>query len=494
MEIESEAWGKLNQSTKIVYLAFSEAKLFCDIHGIPHVQIPVKDRLEIWPSRSGPFRRWLAGRMFEVDQTVVTSSSISSALNVIDHQAQAEGERVELFNRVATYQKAFYYDLTDENWRVIRIDKEGWRIQGDPPLLFNRHGHQAPQVEPKKGGEIRALFKYLSVRDPEAQLLLLVWMVSCFIPAIPHPVLVLYGSQGSGKSTVFRFLRRIIDPSSLDTLTFPEEKKELIQNLSHHWTTLFDNVDKLSPSQSDLLCRGVTGEGFSKRELYTDDEDIVYRYRRCIGLNGINVAATRPDLLDRSILLRLERIAPEDRSEESELEEAFQKDRASILGGALDALSKAMQIRPTLKMTGLPRMADFARWGCAIAQALGSTSEEFLRAYAANMEDQNDEVLAGTPVASAVVALMKDRSEWKGTARELLAALEPIAEELRLDQKPSSWPKAPNALSRRINEVEPNLAQAGIVYERKKSGDRTMSFKKAAGNIAQTAQGDGKDS
>jgi hypothetical protein len=54
-----------------------------------------------------------------------------------------------------------------------------------------------------------------------------------------------------------------------------------------------------------------TGSGFSKRELYTDDDDIIYNFKRCIGFNGINLAATKLDLLDRGLIIKLERILEE---------------------------------------------------------------------------------------------------------------------------------------------------------------------------------------
>ena len=39
--------------------------------------------------------------------------------------------------------------------------------------------------------------------------------------------------------------------------------------------------------------------------LYTNDNDIIYEHRRCLGLNGINVALTEADALDRSISIEL---------------------------------------------------------------------------------------------------------------------------------------------------------------------------------------------
>ena len=54
--------------------------------------------------------------------------------------------------------------------------------------------------------------------------------------------------------------------------------------------------------------RLVTGEADSKRRLYTDDEDVIIELRRAVLLNGINVPTDRGDVLDRALVVELERI------------------------------------------------------------------------------------------------------------------------------------------------------------------------------------------
>jgi hypothetical protein len=291
-------------------------------------------------------------------------------------------------------------------------------------------------------------------------------MIACLVPDIPHPVLVVHGPQGSGKSSACRDIRSLIDPSSLGTMSLPRVHNELVQKLAHNYVAPFDNIDSLTTAQSDVLCRASTGEGFSKRQLFTDDDDIIHQYRRCVILNGINIAATRPDLLDRSILIGLERIAPRKRRDEEDLRVAFAAASPGILGGMLDVLSEAMRIRPEIELEALPRMADFARWGCAISLALGKTSKAFIDAYQENTLQQNREVLDGQPVAAAVEELMHgDRTEWQGSPADLLEALGRVAESMHMDIRAKSWPKGPQILTRRLKEVQPNLAEVGIQVE-----------------------------
>ena len=103
--------------------------------------------------------------------------------------------------------------------------------------------------------------------------------------------------------------------------------------------------------------------GNTATQANTNSEDVIFTFQRCIAINGIQNVAKRADLLDRSILVELLRIKDEKRKELSEIMATFDADRAEILGGIFDTLSKAMAIYPTVKLCNLPRMADFARWG-----------------------------------------------------------------------------------------------------------------------------------
>ncbi len=79
---------------------------------------------------------------------------------------------------------------------------------------------------------------------------------------------------------------------------------------------------------SDEISKAVTGVGHTKRELFTKDNDIIYEHKRILGLNGINVALTEADALDRSISIELEDIDEDKRRKESDLWAEFEKIRS----------------------------------------------------------------------------------------------------------------------------------------------------------------------
>jgi len=223
-----------------------------------------------------------------------------------------------------------------------------------------------------------------------------------------------------------------------------------------------------------MYCRAATGMGFSKRELYSDDDDTIYNFKRCIGLNGINPAARRADLLDRSMLVPTAKITNGERKTEEIINSEFENAKAAILGGFLSILVKALKLYPSIKPDGLFRMADFARYGCAIAQVLGKTSDDFIKAYEQKVESQNEEAINASPVASTILDLCQIHfakedgktviDTWENTPTELYQLATNHAQKLgiRTDNR-GSWPKAPNAFTRILNDITPSLF--GVGYE-----------------------------
>jgi hypothetical protein len=222
---------------------------------------------------------------------------------------------------------------------------------------------------------------------------------------------------------------------------------------------------------SDFLCRAVTGQGFSKRELYTDDSDIIYSFQRPIGLNGINTVPQKPDLLDRSITYPLERIPKEERKTEEEIEETFEEMRPYLLGEIFDVISKAIELKEDIELEWKPRMADFAEWGEAIAQAMGYSEYEFMRFYQENIESSNVEAIQTHIIGKAVIQLMDGRTEWKGTPSETLEKLEEIAEQENINTNQKKWPGGPQWVKRRLNEVKANLEESGLDVSYPREGD-----------------------
>jgi hypothetical protein len=74
-----------------------------------------------------------------------------------------------------------------------------------------------------------------------------------------------------------------------------------------------------------------------------------------------------------------------------------------------------------------------------------------------------------SPVATAIIHLMNIQATCTGTCTELLSKLNTMISntpDISWISKDGEWPETATALSNRLNEVIPNLAEIGIVVER----------------------------
>ncbi|HKZ94833.1 MAG TPA: hypothetical protein VJ249_09700 [Candidatus Bathyarchaeia archaeon] len=489
-----------SQADRLVTLCeVQQPVFFHDQHKTPYIRVRQAGVNVLMPIRSRQFKSWFANLMWQTDQKVPGTEGLSSAINVLQGKALLQGEQYTLYNRVAPAEDGVWIDMGDSAWRAIKVTATGWTIVDNPPILFRRYSHQLPLPEPERSGDAWKLLSYLNIdeKDEGTRLVLMCTCVTYWIPLIPHPILVFYGIQGSGKTLVFRIIRSVFDPSSIEVLIMPRDERERVQQLDHHWLAFYDNITSIPTWISDSLCRAATGGGFTKRELYSDDDDVIYNFKRCVGLNGINIAAQRGDLLDRTVLVSLQNIPKEKRKTEARLLADFEKERASILGGFLDVLVRAFQAYPTINPDGLFRMADFTRWGCAIAKALGKDEKEFLEAYEEKVKSQVEEAAHASPVATVLLDWLEKRNweaDWEGSPTDLFTNLLGHAKLLNISTRQHSWPKAPHVLVRQLNELAPSLKSLGWEIEASKSGgSRRISITSVPSVPSAPPDRDGRD-
>ena len=459
-----------NETQAQLLLSIAEsigAEYFRSDTGDLFAAIPVNEHREISALDSKGFSTWIQRLYYKKVNRPVGSEAVKQALAVLMAKAQYDCETpVTLHTRVAGDSREIWYDLSNEKWQTVRITPEKWEIVDNPPLMFRRYKHQKAQITPIPGGDVRKILNHVNLKGNEV--LFLCWLISCFVPSIPHAMPIFYGEKGAAKSTACEFTKAVIDPSTLETLTLQNDPRTLVVNFQQHWYLAFDNVSYINADTSDALCRAITGGGIQQRKLHTNEEDVIFSFRRCLAVNGINNAATRPDLLDRSILLELQRLSESERRELSEIKAAFEADLPAILGGIFDTLSKAMVFMPFIVLDKLPRMADFTKWGYAIGEALGKgLGQNFLSEYADNRQTQNDEAIANDTTATLIVELMRKMNEqkqekWEDSVAKLLAELKQTAWENEIVINNKKFPQDPTRLSKKIRAIRSNLEAVGI--------------------------------
>jgi len=228
----------------------------------------------------------------------------------------------------------------------------------------------------------------------------------------------------------------------------------------NRWLLALDNLSDIRPWLSDALCRISTGGGLNKRKLYTDDDEVIFDVQRPVILNGIADLASRPDLADRALVLRLPRIDEHQRKPEAEFWAEFERDLPHILGAVFDVLSGVLDRIEDVKLNELPRMADFARLGVAAEPYLPVEPGSFMRAYWHNQAGLTKAAVENDLFIAEVAAFAREDGPWEGTATQLRdAILNRWGEDQPCDDV---IPSSPNAVSSRLRRFLPALRAEGI--------------------------------
>ena len=199
-----------------------------------------------------------------------SSKLVGKLVELAKLEAKYNGKQKLLSKRVAEHVGNFYYDMSNDDWGVIKITLDKWGYCHTNKALFERCQIQTPQVMPVQNGDINKLDKYLNNVPAHQRILVKVHIVTCLVPNISHAPLIIQSEKGSGKTTLTQMLKTIIDPGSKYPLQL--NPKELALNLHSNYLANFDNLSHISSGISDMFCRAVTGATDNKRKLHTDTE------------------------------------------------------------------------------------------------------------------------------------------------------------------------------------------------------------------------------
>lgn len=452
-----------SKTENLIKLAMDESELFHDADMKSYATIKRDGHRETYPIRSRSFRTWLSGRFWTEYHEGCGSQIVQDALSTIESKALHDGGCHPVHVRLASYRDRIYLDLGNDRFEVVEIGSNGWRILTKQNVVkFRRPPGMSAFPYPKEGGSIASLKRYVNLANQEDWPLIGGFIVGCFHPSGPYPILAATGEQGSAKSTLMSIIKRITDPSTAPLRSAPKELRDLAISANNSRVLSFDNLSTISDWLSDALCRLATGGGFATRTLYSDDEEAIFNTKRPVMLNCIDNVIRRHDLADRAIIVNLAVIAEERRIPEKEFWANFEDDAPEILGAILDAVSSALRNIDTVKLDSYPRMADFAMWVTASEQALVWTPGTFLEAYRRNIHDVTSLTLDADLVGTAVNIFMEDKKEkeWSGTATELLNALEGTVDERTTKAK--GWPKAAHSLSGKLKRSATALRIHGV--------------------------------
>lgn len=417
------------------------------------------------------------------DGVELKKADLADVNSTIEAYAEQYGEVVDVWLRVAPIEGGVEIDLGDDTHTRLCIT--AGKVEIGPSAsdtVFFRTANTLPMTMPAEIGNRELLRKYLNVH-PTEMLLLMAWITYILahpkIPASKYPILVLQGSEGSGKTSLCSLLIRLIDPSILGVQVFPQNAKDLAIAGQNAHLLCFDNLRGFRATMADMLCIAATGGTITTRQLYTDADQQAIRLHVPLVLNGIHNFIGTPDLSQRCLPIYLIAMDKAKRKSEGELMRELEADLPAIMRGLFDLIAAVFSHLPNVEITNPERMIDFVAWLGAMERADGIPPGIYQGLYSETLQQGQLDTLMDNPLAAAIIEFM-DKNKgavWSDSPSEFLRELDSRVD--RGTKLSNDWPQNPIALSKRIGGLQAGLLSQGIRIELSRGKKRTVTLSKA---------------
>ncbi len=300
---------------------------------------------------------------------------------------------------------------------------------------------------------------------------------------VSYPILVIKAQQGSGKTSLCKVLRKIIDPRNVGVQKMPKNIESLSVMASAAHLLIFDNVRSFTLDMSDNLCLTSTGGSRSARKLYTDNDESVINLQVPVILNGIHAFIGQSDLAERCLTFNLQSIPSCKRRSEQELSQELKNILPRMMAGIFELIAITLAKLPDAKVTSPERMMDFSQWIAATELALPECHTYCYRNvqigdiqehYSSNLKQASFDNLHENEFSAAIIEFAENHKNWTGTPTNLFHALESAFDDEY--SKSQYYPKTPIALSKKLKPLIIALASQGVIVEFTRGTERKISI------------------
>lgn len=450
---------KDNQSQAAAALdLFEDTELFHDSNNTTYCKVTDSNR--IYKTLSNDFQLLIRSMFYKKHNKPLNANSLSETIHTLSANALFQGALKNVYVRATKIDNKIIIDQCNKENSCVVIDEYGFRVNSNSPANFIRKKGMGELPAPRSGGNIAMLRKHLGHGlDDKSFKLLLGWVLGAMRGEAPFPILIITAGHGSGKTTLSRKLRRIIDPSNVDLSSISEKVHDLAVSANASYMISIDNISNITQIASDLMCVTATSGNYRVRKLFTDDDESILKLSNPQLINGISCIPQYPDLLERSLIIELPPISETNRGNEAQIMSDFDSDYPQILGFLYEALSNSIIELPNVKLKKKPRMADFCEFVTAAEKFLGWDTYSFADAMESNNKEICELAIDECSFISAIQLLVdsKMNKQWIGTTSDLIRDLEKHLGAEHVYVRASDWPKNPKKAGTLISRYSPLL-------------------------------------
>jgi hypothetical protein len=366
-------------------------------------------------------------------------------VEALEHRARDQGRTFSV-HTFSHYERAtgvlYVHDQADAVYRIAPDGSVGTIPNGSEDIFFSAVSGAAPMTPAQPGGSKldELIFGTVNFKAEDAdalgdrRLMLRLWMFAQFFPELlpTKPLLLLVGERGATKTSTIRRLGRALLGPHFEVMPLSGDRRDVETAITNEPLAALDNVDRSPRWLEDLLAVAATGGRIGRRRLNTTNAFETFSMRAFVALTARTPRFTREDVLERLLVLPLDRRVSF--VSEAELLAEVDRQRDALLGEiifrVLPGIVRALHERAYERIETSTRMADFAAFAVKAAGALGSTEEQVRRALERLARDQAALTDAGTDLAGLIGRWLAADATNEGrsvSTRELFAELREIA-------------------------------------------------------------------
>jgi len=450
---------------------YKRVGIFRSTDGQAFARVENSGHTEIHRIGGQSFRGWLASRFISEHGYAPPTRSLEAAIAICQSTAEYLSTVESVAIRVSRDEVAINIDIGDPDWRMLRITADEISVVPHGETLFWRPPQFGRLPEPDLDGTFDILRPFVNVDTEEDWAVLQAFIVGCFNSMAnggTFPVLFLSGTEDSGKTTLAKVLKAIIDPElGGGTSQAPASMFDMILAASNRWLVSFNNISYLDQKYSDVLCQIVDGTPFRTRVYYLQRDELTMQAKRPIVINAIPDVIRSADLASRTLTVEVPRL--KGRQSELDFWGNFDVALPAILGAALKALQAGLRNDLSTGVDPSIRLSDFARWASACEPGLDCARGSVQIAIMTTMRRRRQLQAESSELAIAIVKKVEnecrgERAEYLTTAKELIDLLTPGM--LEYEHIPKWLPTTPQKMSSALNRISKHLESLGVRFER----------------------------
>ena len=397
-----------------------------------------------------------------------------------------EGQRVTLHDTCHYNPTTNIMYVDDNNGGMFRLD--GNRIEsiemGVDDIMFDTVDSRDPIVcQPvREDNDESPLEKYVlsnpnfdTSRLSKEQIMFLIkgWLYSTFFLGKSKPMLVIEGTRGSGKSTMFKGLAWTLEGANADVTDISDGSVEEVRVMirgKHH--VFLDGLEDASKPMQNLLSTVSTGSQQTKRVLYTDNEQVTYDLNAALGITAMSIEYFRKDLLDRAIILTTKRF--DMFSSIEDIQSKIKKHRpeiwTEILHDLNDMVARKETWVPQPSKLRMNNFVDVLRMYCEIK---GRSANDLINFVAG---EQNERAVTHDTLYEVLSIWLQNPNNLCRTLTAKQLHDELIEAAMMPGIPYEREVKTPKNLNWKLRDLVPNLTEYDIIEDKNKRGVATFEF------------------